>query len=165
MKKFQGSGGSEGETSSKQKKTMNKSDAEKLILQFVIKRVVHKHLPEEIQSAVDLLKNCNDEPSTDNIKIPKKCNLSKVINPNGSHINVEPVEKQDNCSGTEHMTNDYIKIEIQKYENRKNKMHSKRTQTDKEGSQRNKEVTDRAFSDDFKCRSYTGMIEKDLNNF
>ena len=136
---------------------MNKPDAEKLILEFVIKRVVHKHLPEEIQSAVDLLKNCNDEPSRDNIKIPKKCNLSKVINPNGSHINVEPVEKQDNCSGTEHMANDYIEIEIQKYENRKN-MRSKRTQTDKEGSQRNKDVTDRVFSDDFKCRSYTGMF-------
>ena len=98
MKKFQNCQGSEGETSAKQKKTMNKSDAEKLIIEFVIKRVVHKHLPEEIQSAIDLLKNC-DEPTTDKIKIPKKCNLSSVINPNGSHINVEPVEKQDNCSG------------------------------------------------------------------
>ena len=65
------------------------------------------------------------------------------------------------CSGTEHMPNDYTEIEIQKYENRK-KMPSKRTQTEKEGSQRNKEVTDRVFSDDFKCRSFTGMFSFNL---
>ena len=116
------------EPPAKRPRTSIKSDAQELIIKFMIERVERANLPEEIKDALDVLKNCENEPklakprpsklskvinpdenshidivpiepTTDNIKIPKKCNLSSVINPNGSHINVEPVEKQDNCSG------------------------------------------------------------------
>ena len=152
------------EPSAKRKRNVSKLEAQKLVIQFMIKNVKHDNLPEDIRDALIVLENCENEPIRAElpkpVKLPKPKahNLSKVINPGeNSQIDIKPVEKQDNCSGTEHMPNDYIEIEIQKYENRK-KMLSKRTQTDKEGSQRNKEVTDRVFSDDFKCRSYTGML-------
>ena len=171
------------EPPAKRPRTSIKSDAQELIIKFMIERVERANLPEEIKDALDVLKNCENEPK---LAKPRPSKLSKVINPDenshidivpvkkpllkthnfstvinpveNSHIDIKPVEKQDNCSGTEHMENDYIESEIQKHEDKKKKMRSKGNQTDKEGSQRNKEVTDRVFSDDFKCRSYTGMF-------
>ena len=153
------------EPSAKRKKKIVKLEAQKLVIQFMIKNVKHDNLPEDIRDALVLLENCENEPiraelpKPAKLPKPKTCNLSKVINPcENSQIDIKPVEKQDNCSGTEHMEQDYIEIEIEKYENRK-KMRFKWTQTDKEGKERNKEVTDRVFSDDFKCRSYTGIYQ------
>ena len=169
MKKFETGEGSvpkrpldqaRNEPSAKRKRNISKVEAQKLVIQFMIKNVKHDNLPNNIRDALVLLESCDNEPITAELPKPKTQNLSKVINPGeNSQIDIKPVKKQDNCSGTEHMTDDYIEIEIQKYENRK-KMHTKRTQTDKEGSQRNKEVTDRVFSNDFKCRSFTGMFSQ-----
>ena len=172
------------EPPAKRPRTSIKSDAQELIIKFMIERVERANLPEDIKDALDVLKNCENEPKLANKPRPSK--LSKVINPDenshidivpvekfktrnfstvinpveNSHIDIKPVEKQHNCSGTEHMENDYIESEIQRHEDKKKRMRAKGNQTDKEGSQRNKEVTDRVLSDDFKCRSYTGMFLK-----
>ena len=127
------------------------SDAQKLIIQF-LNSLKRETLPEEILEAIEVLKNCDNESNK-----TKPCNLSEVINVEWN-VNIKPVGKQDVCLGTEHLEDDYIEIEVQKYEDKKTKMPSKQTQTDKEGSKRNKEVTDRVLSDDFKCRSFTGMF-------
>ena len=172
------------EPPAKRPKTSIKSDAQKLIIKFMIERVERANLPQEIKDALDVLKDCENEPIVAKLANSKPSKLSIVINPDenshidivpidktktrnllavinpveNSHIDIKPVEKQDNCSGTEHLENDYIECEIQKHEDKKKKMHSRGNQTDKEGSQRNKEVTDRVFSNDFKCRSFTGMF-------
>ena len=188
FEKLQGASGSSKKTQvddrneppAKRPKTSIKSDTQELIIKFMIERVERANLPEEIKNALDVLKNCENEPIIAKLAKPRPSKLSKVINPDEnshidvlpvkkpktrnfstvitSNIDIKPVEKQDNCSGTEHMENYYIESEIQKHENKKKKMLSRGNQTDKEGRQRNKEVTDRVLSDDFKCRSYTGMF-------
>ena len=123
--------------------TLNKIlESQKLIIQYLKSRVNHK-LPDKVKEVLEALKNCNLEINeTENIEAVAV--TTKTTREFGTQENMPPVKKPTAiaCVGTEHNTTKVIP-----------------TQTQPE----NCEVTDRALSSCFKCRSFNGVPLKQFN--